>query len=272
MRIRSGSHYPSVPFRQTFYAIAILTAGAGKTYIDFKEYSIEQGAIYFITPGQIQRWESTQPTQGYIILFEESFLPMNQADPITPRSFDFFHRTDLAPALYLDDTDTQFFDLCEAMLHGYTETGFGRTALLQSYLRVFLIQAQRVFVQQHTSEHVSSGASLVTNYIQLIDMHFLQKQRVADYAMILGITPGYLTDTTREQLGFPAGKLIQRRILLEAKRLLTYTEQNIGEIAFHLNFMDPSYFARYFRRETGESPTAFRANIRKKYPLPRSQS
>jgi len=143
---------------------------------------------------------------------------------------------------------------------------------LQSYLRVFLIQSQRLIARQRTIENIASSGSLVENYIQLIDLHFLQKQRVGEYADMLGVTPGHLTDTTREKLGIPAGNLIQRRILLEAKRLLTYSEQNVGEIAFALNFTDPSYFARYFRRETGQSPTTFRTQTREKYQLSRFQS
>ncbi|MEL7232995.1 MAG: AraC family transcriptional regulator, partial [Chloroflexota bacterium] len=136
----------------------------------------------------------------------------------------------------------------------------------------FLIRAQRLFTRQHTFADASSGGSLVTNYIRLIDLHFMQKQRVREYAAMLGVTPGHLTDTTNEKLGMSAGHLIQRRVLLEARRLLTYSEENVGEIAFKLNFTDPSYFARYFRRETGQSPTTFRAEIREKYLSPRIES
>lgn len=269
-RIEGKGDYSAMaaPFRSTFYAIAVVTEGAGSNQIDFKTYPIENGTIYFITPGQVQYWESTQPPRGFVMLFQESFLPLNHADPITPRSFDYFHRTDLAPVLFLNDAKGEMFTLCEAILHGYHEDDFGRAALLQSYLRVFLIQAQRLFTRQREIENAPTGGSLVENYIQLIDLHFLQKQRVDEYASMLAVTPGHLTDTTREKLGIPAGRLIQRRVLLEAKRLLTYSEQNVSEIAFSLNFTDPSYFARYFRRETGQSPSTFRTDIRKKY-LPR---
>ncbi|MEL6150574.1 MAG: AraC family transcriptional regulator [Chloroflexota bacterium] len=271
-RVEGKSEYPVVPFRQTFYGIAVVTEGAGKNHIDFHAYPIETGTVYFISPGQVQRWEPARQVNGYVLLFEEGFFLMNGVDPITPRSFDFFHRTDLAPVLDLGEAEAEMIALCEDMLRGCHDRGFGRAALLQSYLQVFLIRAQRLFTRQHTFADASSGGSLVTNYIRLIDLHFMQKQRVREYAAMLGVTPGHLTDTTNEKLGMSAGHLIQRRVLLEARRLLTYSEENVGEIAFKLNFTDPSYFARYFRRETGQSPTTFRAEIREKYLSPRIES
>ncbi len=273
-RIEGRNHYPGYPisFRSDFYVIVVITAGAGNSFIDFQAHPIDRGIVYFITPGQVQQWASTRSLTGYILLFQESFLPMNGADQITPRSFDYFHRTDLAPVLQLGDLEAKMLTLCQDMLTAYHEKDFGRTALLQSYLRVFLIQSQRLFVRQQTTDSTESVGSLVTNYIRLIDQHFLQKQRVNEYATLLGVTPGHLTDTTREKLGLPAGQLIQRRVLLEAKRMLTYGENSVGEIAFSLNFTDPSYFARYFRRETGQSPTAFRTHTREKYLFPRSES
>ncbi|MEO1288158.1 MAG: AraC family transcriptional regulator, partial [Chloroflexota bacterium] len=178
----------------------------------------------------------------------------------------------LAPVLFLADVASEMNGLCESMLRAYHEMGFGRTALLQSYLRIFLIQSQRFYEHQRMSDKTTVADSLVTNYIRLIDAHFIQKQRVSEYASLLGVTSGHLTDTTRDKLGVSAGQLIQRRVLLEAKRLLTYSEKTVGESAFALNFTDSSYFSRYFRRETGQSPSMFRAEIREKYLPHRSES
>lgn len=267
----SNDHVPTI-FRQAFYLIVVITAGTGTNQVDFKTYPIKQGTVYFITPGQIQRWEVEQSLSGYVILFEEGFLPTSSFDSVTPRSFDFFHRTDLAPLLYLENELYELTHLCEEMLRAYTTEGFGRSDLLQSYLRIFLIRSQRYYMEQRGVERNSGGGTLIEKYIRLIDLHYLQKQRVGEYAEMLGVTAGYLTDTTRSKLGLRAGQLIQRRVILEAQRLLSYSGQSIGEIAFTLNFTDPSYFARYFRRETGLSPTAFRFNIRKKYPNHRLKS
>ncbi|MDB6080659.1 MAG: AraC family transcriptional regulator, partial [Akkermansiaceae bacterium] len=85
------------------------------------------------------------------------------------------------------------------------------------------------------------------------------------YAKMLGVTSGHLNDTVSAQTGRPAGALIRERILLEARRLLLHSELQIAEIAYHLGFGDPSYFARFFRREDGRPPGDFRMEIREKY-------
>ncbi|MEL7233044.1 MAG: AraC family ligand binding domain-containing protein, partial [Chloroflexota bacterium] len=67
-RVEGKSEYPVVPFRQTFYGIAVVTEGAGKNHIDFHAYPIETGTVYFISPGQVQRWEPARQVNGYVLL------------------------------------------------------------------------------------------------------------------------------------------------------------------------------------------------------------
>ncbi len=63
----------------------------------------------------------------------------------------------------------------------------------------------------------------------------------------------------------PASEIIIDRLILEAKRLLIYSDLNNKEVAYELNYEDPSYFARIFRRKTGLTPSAFRKQTRERY-------
>ncbi len=262
-----------LPHRHTFYEIFWITGGSGNHNIDFEAYPIQGETLYFITPGQVHSWEIEAPISGYAILFTEDFLPVNGLEPITPRSFDFFHRVDQVPFLTIKTENTgPFHEICQHMLLEYQGNDYGRWMILQSQLRIMLIHAQRHYASSGLPVMISTTDRLVEDYIGLIDLHFREKQRVHEYAAMLSITPGHLTDTVRARTGMAASQFIYQRITLEAKRRLLYSEQTVAEVGYALNFQDPSYFTRFFRRECGVAPGEFRNNIRKKYQNVRNPS
>jgi AraC-like DNA-binding protein len=69
----------------------------------------------------------------------------------------------------------------------------------------------------------------------------------------------------RKVMGVSAGTLLRQRRTLEAKRLLIHTNMTVAEIANALNFVDPSYFGRFFKRETDLTPSGFRQDFESKY-------
>ncbi len=89
----------------------------------------------------------------------------------------------------------------------------------------------------------------------LYEEHF----HIAFYAAKLAVTPDRLNDHVKRAAGVTAGHLIRQRVLTEAKRQLVFTNLSIGEIAYDLAFADPSHFARFFRKQTGTTPQAFRS-------------
>jgi AraC family transcriptional regulator, transcriptional activator of pobA len=92
----------------------------------------------------------------------------------------------------------------------------------------------------------------------LVEEHFRRERQLSFYAGRLAMTPDRLNDHVKRAAGVTAGHLIRQRVLTEAKRQLVFTSQPIHEIAYDLTFADPSHFARFFRKQTGISPQAFR--------------
>ncbi len=93
----------------------------------------------------------------------------------------------------------------------------------------------------------------------LVEEHFREQRLLGFYAEQLKMTVDRLNDHVKRATGVTAGHLIRQRVLTEAKRQLVFTAQPIHEIAYDLAFSDPSHFTRFFRRETGTTPQAFRA-------------
>ena len=251
------------PARISFYAIFWVTDGAGQRYIDFQAYPVQPNIMYFITPGQAHSWSLQAPLTGFAILFTEDFL-LSEKDFL--HRFDFFHRIDHAPIIHLTDEQVQDFrHLVEAMMSEYQSNRPGRRQVIQAYLQIFLIQAQRRYDVTALPNLPRADILLIDGFQRLIDRHFLSIRSVQEYASLMAVTPEHLTTTVKQGMGVTAGGLIRARIIIEAKRLLAYTDQTVAEICSQLQFDDPSYFGRFFKRETGQSPLAFRKNILEKY-------
>ena len=88
----------------------------------------------------------------------------------------------------------------------------------------------------------------------LLNQHFRTHRSVQHYADLLHVSPNHLNALCRRQLGKTASALIQERVLVEARRLLRHTDATIGQVADALGFEDASYFGRYFRKHTGQTP------------------
>ncbi|MBI3241257.1 MAG: helix-turn-helix domain-containing protein [Chloroflexi bacterium] len=262
---------PSGPHRHTYYEIFWFLDGGGMHYVDFEGYPFLPNTFFFITPGQIHYPEITKAPTGYVILFTEDFLSMSRLEHDFLRGFDFFHRIDHVPTLHLNDEAAQPFNtMCAQMHKEYNGDAFGRLVVLQSLLQNFLVQIQRHYAASAKPVEPRTGDMLVQQFIRLIDLHFVEKQEVQDYAALLGVTAGHLTDMTREVLGISASQLIHQRLIVEAKRLFVHSGQTVAQISNQLKFADPSYFARFFKRESGYSPTQFKEHYREKYLLHRS--
>lgn len=249
--------------RTNFYSIMWVTGGVGWRYIDFQAYPIQPHTLYFITPGQVHSWNIQAPLTGYAILFLRDFL-LFQKDYL--HRFDFFHRIDQAPVIDLNDDQVEPFQhLVEVMMREYYSNQPGRMQVIQSYLQIFLIQAQRYYAASDTTNPPRADLLLIDAFQRSIDQHYLSVRTVRQYANMLAITPEHLTTVAKQRTGSTASGLIRSRIIMEAKRLLAYTDQTVAQVCHQLHFDDPSYFSRYFKRETGQSPVTFRRNILEKH-------
>jgi len=134
-----------------------------------------------------------------------------------------------------------------------------RDASLESLMRVLAIWLTRNTETLSPTTLSPDRAGLhFAKFTRLVDEQHKAHRSVAEYANALGISPSHLNATCRKLAGRSALDVIHARLLLAARRQLVYTERNIAGVAHHLGFVDPSYFARFFKRETGKTPGEFR--------------
>ena len=97
---------------------------------------------------------------------------------------------------------------------------------------------------------------------QLIEHHYIEHWSVSDYASQIGMTESKLYVLCKKMTDQTPSKIIQQRLLIEAKRNLVYTIKPINVIAYELGFQDPAYFSRFFNQQTGISARDFAAVIK----------
>lgn len=108
---------------------------------------------------------------------------------------------------------------------------------------------------------IPKGSSLISKFRKLVDENFIKLSLPKHYAALLYVTPNYLNMVSHKVLGKTAGEVIRERKLQEAKQMLANFDLNISQIAYDLNFSDPPYFSKFFKKYTGKSPEDFRRYV-----------
>ncbi|MFC5408241.1 helix-turn-helix domain-containing protein [Larkinella bovis] len=249
------------PHAHNYYLIMWFEAGSGIHTIDSKPYSVAPNQLYFLPPGKIHSWEFSADTRGYNLFFDSDFC-RDRSGHLLYR-YPFFHDQKSTPLVEVTDPDALFDDILDFIYQEYRSEHPNRYQVILSALHIILELADRLY---HQSWHGDSSYlyERIRQYEELIEHQFMTVREVSDYAAQMSLTPHYLNQICKKVIGKTASQLIQERLILEARFLLKHTFQSVKEISFQLGFQDPSYFVRFFRKNTGQTPVTFRQHLRVK--------
>lgn len=107
----------------------------------------------------------------------------------------------------------------------------------------------------------SRKTDIYENFMSLLRKNFRKESGIQFYADAMCITPKYLSNVIKQASGKYAGEWIDMYRITEAKGLIENSNMNFTQISEILNFSDISAFGKFFKRMTGESPRAFKANL-----------
>ena len=128
-----------------------------------------------------------------------------------------------------------------------------------------LSEVHRLLKSPLPSESTKHQAVVFKQFTLLLETHFTKKWSASDYANALFMSARHLNRIIQSITNQSLTQVIQNRTVLEAKRLLTFSDLTVSQIAEQLSFEDAAYFARYFRKETEQSPSDFREKLSEKY-------
>lgn len=261
-------HETTRPHRHRYYEVCVFVNGAGRHDIDFESHVIHSNSVHFLSPGQVHLISRENDYHGYLMVFSRDFYALEayHEDPLFQMPF--FNNPTLIPILNLDPADfNELLVLILQIRKEYLQWNGFTSDILRNYLQIFLIKCKQYYMRYFAEQNKTMDPhfSLVQQFNALVEQRFKQVHQVQDYANVMGLSPANLNKYVRNITGFTAGEIILDRLMLQAKRYLIYTDLSNKEIAYQLNYQDPSYFSRIFKRKTGFSPSDFRRIENEKY-------
>jgi len=253
-----------LPHRKAYYMLVFTKHTRGRHWVDAVPYVRQDHALYFSSPRQVLVKEEPTPFWGTRLTFTEEFLALQQNAAL--RHLPIIENPQSGHELLLSTADEAVVDDLLTQLEAeHRRPGEWQHPLLSAYLAVLLTYLSRLYTQQFPGGEPSADQRLLRAYRASIEEHYRELHEVGAYAERLHISAGHLSEVVKAQSGRSAIKHVHERLVLEAKRLLLYTPQSLKELAYDLGFAEPSYFNRFFKRETGLTPAEYRASIRKMY-------
>jgi AraC family transcriptional regulator, transcriptional activator of pobA len=273
----SGKAYFSVGYRdyaitknytpsmiRNFYKIALII-GEGLVYYADKGMKIDRPALMFSHPHLPYSWESLSTEQsGYYCLFNEEFFTFSTASKAIPASP---VRLGGHYVFFLDPAAVEFVsDIFQKMIGEFNSDYPYKNELLLNYVNLLIHEALKKMPADSFFTPADANSRIAMFFTELLERQFpvdqhmrpLMLKTAQDYANRLSIHVNHLNRSVKKITGKTTSEHIADRVIAEAKTLLEHSGWNISEISYSLGFEDPSYFARFFKNQTGISPKGFK--------------
>lgn len=246
--------------RDDHYLFFLLVEGEASLMVDFSEIRIKIHDLFYILPGQVHHRINAEMANGWYVAIDAPLIPpdyrevfenqlvLQQPFPLTRKQFE--QCTSLLGLIeekHAEDCDSPF-----------------NLPIIHSLLQSFLGMAACCYnINNNITANLSRPAQISHEFKKLLSKNVVTMKSPSAYAAKLNVSESYLNEVLKKITGYSVSGLIQQEVVLEAKRLLYYSQLNVKEITHRLGYDDPAYFSRIFRNVTGSTPLAFREAYRK---------
>ncbi|KOT94633.1 MULTISPECIES: helix-turn-helix transcriptional regulator [Streptomyces] len=248
--------------RIDFHTVMLFTGGPVRHMIDFAEYEASAGDLLWIRPGQVHRFAPEGEYRGTVLTMQPGFLPRATVEATG------LYRYDLPPLLHPDEARLAGLTAALGQLRREYEDATTlplslHTAVLRHTLSAFLLRLAHLAAGSAREGRTDApGDSTFTLFRDAVERGFATNHSVSAYADALGYSRRTLVRAVRAATGETPKGFIDKRVVLEAKRLLAHTDLPIGRVGAAVGFPDAANFSKFFQQHTDQTPAAFRAELR----------
>lgn len=256
---------------RTDIKIFFIPAGYELT-VDFNHYKTQKPSLFFLTNQHLSIQKGKE--KSILLFYNRDFYCIQIHDKEVACDGLLFHNVFEIPFVELDHSETALIKSLFQNIQDELEwKDSSAEEMIRTYVKQIIIRATRKWKKQNLDDDTlripGSELDIFRDFSRLLEIHFREKHNVADYAELLHMAPKTLTHKFKHLNLESPNQFIINRILLEAKRLLFYTDKPVKEIAYDLGYEDPAYFNRLFTNKTGNTPANFKKNYTsgKKYNI-----
>ena len=255
------------PIRFDGLYIGLREKGKARFSINLKEFEVNTHDLVICSPGdlvQVTLLGDVHLVQSMMIsshFLKEMYISLNSFMP-------FFASQKDHPVFHLTDGEMEelksYFLLIKETVGGddYFRSDITKR-LLAAYLYKLgsILYRHRPELQAEAAKPLKREEILFKEFIRLVSEHHRKERRVDFYAELLFLSPKHFSTVIKKVSGKTAGQWIDEYVVLEAKTLLKYSAMSIQEVAYYMNFPNPSFFGKYFKQHTGMSPSEYKAQM-----------
>lgn len=250
------------PFDVNGLTLLLCTSGSAVLGIDFKDYVFVKGDIALVPDGisLIPRQISSLFNATIISVEPDTIMLVDYK--INCSSFwDYLYQN---PILHPSSQQYALLDNWFEQMRWILErchTKYRNDIISSNILSLFIMIHSEIYDLIAKSENAilnNHSLQLMSNFATYLSHHHIRHREVNYYANLLSITPDYLNKLCKVYWKMEAKEFINTKIAMAIKNYLTCTDLSVKNIAAKLNFDDPSYMCRFFRKMTGMSPIEFR--------------
>ncbi|MDN5842257.1 MAG: helix-turn-helix domain-containing protein [Alcaligenaceae bacterium] len=234
--------------------------GGGPVILDDRQIDLKGPVLINIPPTIVHGFQWTRGAQGFVLTMAENFMTdlcLQTRDPVLQAAMSQV----LVMTEYHDDhTAARVAGLFAMLNDEYAHERVCRTATIAGHVLILLTEIARLRQRSQRRLHAARvrGSEAYQHFKELVEEHFSDHWPVGAYAATLAITERSLRRLTLKFSNQTPIQIIHRRMMLEAKRNLLYTEKSIAAVGYVLGFEDPAYFTRFFIKNARETPLQFR--------------
>ena len=250
---------PRRPHRHDYHELIWTRHGEGHHLIDGEPSAVEPNTVTLIGRGQVHVFERAEGLRATVVRFGDEHV-LGAAAPGWLLSGSAARAVVVPPG-----AEARVDALLAALADELDRPPDARSADLQGHLlSVLLLWFERWYDETRIEAPAADDADvqLHRRFAAILERDFARRHDAAHYADALGVPAAALARALARVTGRPTKALVLDRVMLEAARLLRFTEMSVGEIAFAVGYADPLYFSGAFKRQSGEAPMAYRDRLR----------